>query len=241
MASQKGVTPMMDLGCRSVQWGTLPDFQCVVLSIICANEDIVPRACNVRNRIEGAALCARVLTDEGRMAVFGEWEQVRVEIMPEMKKLELFFEHEGEKCKLEVMFVDILASFSCCLGGVESNTILLQNIHLFNNIGSPSKALEHVQFLIDLFHAQVCHGNSAHKVHTLARCLSRQWSTERRQVHLESSKDPCLRSGAKEDDPLPGQSRKCSLRRPPARLGSSRRAWLIVFLTMNSAKGQLMA
>ncbi|WOL20353.1 hypothetical protein Cni_G29158 [Canna indica] len=60
------------------------------------------------------------------MAVFGEWEQVRVEIMPEMKKLELFFDHEGEKCKMEVMFVDILASFSCCLGGVESNTILLQ-------------------------------------------------------------------------------------------------------------------
>ncbi|WOL01183.1 hypothetical protein Cni_G09897 [Canna indica] len=108
---------------------------------------------NVWIRIEGAALYAGVLIGEGRMAVFGEWEQVRAEIMQERKKLELFFDHEREKYKLEVIFVDILASFSCCLGGVESNTILLQNfellqnIHLFSNIVSPSKAIEHECFV----------------------------------------------------------------------------------------------
>ncbi|WOK96399.1 hypothetical protein Cni_G05106 [Canna indica] len=115
-----------ELACLLADQGRLPDFQRARLSVIRANEDIVPRACNVRNRIEGAALYAGVLVGEGRIAVFGEWEQVRAEIMPERKKLELFFDHEGEKYKLEVMFVDILASFSCCLGGVESNTILLQ-------------------------------------------------------------------------------------------------------------------
>ncbi|WOL13767.1 sterol c-14 reductase [Canna indica] len=58
-----------------IKQGRLLDFQRADLSVICADEDIVPRACNVQNRIEGAALCAGVLVGEGRMAVFGEWEQ----------------------------------------------------------------------------------------------------------------------------------------------------------------------
>lgn len=40
--------------------------------------------------------------------------------------MELFVEYGGEKYKLEVMFVDILESFSCCLDGRESIMLQLQ-------------------------------------------------------------------------------------------------------------------
>lgn len=104
--------------------GRLPLFQHARLTVVPSHNDIVVRASEGQNRLEGAALHAGVLVSEGNMEVFEAWEQVRMEIMPERKKMELFVEYGGEKYKLEVMFVDILESFSCCLDGRES--IMLQ-------------------------------------------------------------------------------------------------------------------
>ncbi|CAL9201376.1 unnamed protein product, partial [Musa hybrid cultivar] len=112
--------------CLLAAEGRLPNFQRARLTITRSRDDIVARAAEERNRVEGAVLRAGVLVRENRMEVFGVWEGVRAEIMPERKKLELFVEQSGEKYKLEVMFGDIIASCGCCLDGSESNAILLQ-------------------------------------------------------------------------------------------------------------------
>ncbi|URE25805.1 RNA-dependent RNA polymerase [Musa troglodytarum] len=112
--------------CLLAAEGRLPNFQRARLSITRSRDDIVARAAEGRNRVEGAVLRAGVLVGENRMEVFGVWEGVRAEIMPERKKLELFVDQSGEKYKLEVMFGDIIASCGCCLDGSESNAILLQ-------------------------------------------------------------------------------------------------------------------
>ncbi|RWW28457.1 hypothetical protein GW17_00007073 [Ensete ventricosum] len=112
--------------CLLAAEGRLPNFQTARLTITRSRDDIVARAAEGRNRVEGAVLRAGVLVGENRMEVFGVWEGVRAEIMPEKKKLELLVDQSGEKYKLEVMFGDIIASCSCCLDGSESNAILLQ-------------------------------------------------------------------------------------------------------------------
>ncbi|XP_042467926.1 probable RNA-dependent RNA polymerase 2 [Zingiber officinale] len=106
--------------------GRLPLFQHARLTVSPSHNDIVVRASEGQNRLEAAALHAGVLVGEGHMEIFEAWEQVRVEIMPERKKLELFVDYGGEKYKLEVLFGDILESSSCCLDGRESILLQLQ-------------------------------------------------------------------------------------------------------------------
>ncbi|URE25807.1 RNA-dependent RNA polymerase [Musa troglodytarum] len=89
--------------CLLAAEGRLPNFQRARLSITRSRDDIVARAAEGRNRVEGAVLRAGVLVGENRMEVFGVWEGVRAEIMPERKKLELFVDQSGEKYKLEVI------------------------------------------------------------------------------------------------------------------------------------------
>ncbi|KAG1326983.1 RNA-dependent RNA polymerase 2 [Cocos nucifera] len=116
-----------DRACRLADCGDLPDFQGARLGVLRSKEDIIVRAAEARNRVEGATLHAGVLVTERCMEVFGYWDRVRAEIMPEREKLELFLEDGGVRYKLEVTFGDILATFGCRLSGRGTDAILLQS------------------------------------------------------------------------------------------------------------------
>ncbi|XP_008780950.1 probable RNA-dependent RNA polymerase 2 [Phoenix dactylifera] len=115
-----------DRACLLADRGHLPDFQRARLAVRRSNEDIIVRAAEARNRVEGAALHAGVLVSERCMEMFGSWDRVRAEIMPEREKLDIFMEDGGVRYKLEITFGDILATFGCRLAGRGTDAILLQ-------------------------------------------------------------------------------------------------------------------
>lgn len=115
-----------DRACLLADRGDLPDFQRARLGVLRSKEEIIVRAADTQNRVEDAALHAGVLVTERCMEVFGLWDRVRAEIMPEREKLELFLEDGGVRYKLEVMFGDILATFGCRLAARGTEAILLQ-------------------------------------------------------------------------------------------------------------------
>lgn len=76
------------------------------------------------------------LIAERTMEVLESWDMVRVEVIPERKKVLVFLEDGSRLYKLEIMFGDLLRCCGCFLGGKgkgsEQDSILLQVKILFS-------------------------------------------------------------------------------------------------------------
>ncbi|KAF6158078.1 hypothetical protein GIB67_014872, partial [Kingdonia uniflora] len=102
-------------------------FQNTHLSISPSYTEIIIRPIKAQNRIDACVLHVGVMVRDDCLSVVESWKDVKVEIMPERKKVEfLVVDGGGESYKLEFQFGDILASFGCCLNGEESNAVLLK-------------------------------------------------------------------------------------------------------------------
>ncbi|KAJ4801872.1 RNA-dependent RNA polymerase [Rhynchospora pubera] len=85
------------------------------LEIAISDDDIIHRASSSCNRLEDAELLLGNRLQEQTMEVIQSWDRVRVEIMPERYRIDIFLQHDGHKYKLEVYFHDIISSSGCKL------------------------------------------------------------------------------------------------------------------------------
>ncbi|KAL3835176.1 hypothetical protein ACJIZ3_009912 [Penstemon smallii] len=128
------------------------------LSLSHSLEDIITRPVDPGNRVEnggGLVLLAGVMVKSNCMGIVESWDGVKLWVMPERKKLELFVNVAKECYKLEVGFGDLLESRGCCLDGDGNNkvdAILLKLKHapkIFKKISGPDVAS---RFSTDRFH-----------------------------------------------------------------------------------------
>ncbi|KAG8378944.1 hypothetical protein BUALT_Bualt07G0037200 [Buddleja alternifolia] len=94
------------------------------LSISSSFNDIIVRPVDRRNRVEyggGSVLLAGVMVRSDCMGILESWDGVKMWIMPERKKVEMFVNHEGECYKLEVNFGDVWETNGCSLDGGDGN------------------------------------------------------------------------------------------------------------------------
>lgn len=83
-------------------------------------DDVINRPLDPRNRVEdgnGVTLFAGVMIRGDCLEMLEFWDCVKLWLVPERKRLELFLSHKGECYKLEVQFGDVLETCGCCLDG----------------------------------------------------------------------------------------------------------------------------
>jgi hypothetical protein len=86
--------------------------------------------------------------------VIQSWNGVRVEIMPERNRIDIFLQNDGHKYKLEVYFHDIISSCGCKLSTEDasdsSDAILLEVeiilCRIFNIIISQPSSISDSQY-----------------------------------------------------------------------------------------------
>ncbi|KAL2515792.1 RNA-dependent RNA polymerase 2 [Forsythia ovata] len=94
------------------------------LSLFLAFDDIISRPLEPRNRVgdgTGVVLFSGMMIRGDCFGILESWDGVKLWVVPERKKLELFLTHEGESYKLEVQFGDVLETYGCCLDGDKQN------------------------------------------------------------------------------------------------------------------------
>ncbi|KAF9626299.1 hypothetical protein IFM89_032148 [Coptis chinensis] len=101
-------------------------FQNTLLDITLSPIDIIPRPSVVSNRISEVVLHVGFMVEEDCLTVLEKWEDVKVEIMPDRKRVEFWVSEKGEVYKLEVQFEDILDTSVWYLDGEESNALLFK-------------------------------------------------------------------------------------------------------------------
>ncbi|CAI9757485.1 unnamed protein product [Fraxinus pennsylvanica] len=83
-------------------------------------DDVISRPLDPRNRVEdgnGVTLFAGVMIRGDCLGILEFWDCVKLWVVPERKRLELFLSHKEECYKLEVQFGDVLETCGCCLDG----------------------------------------------------------------------------------------------------------------------------
>lgn len=83
-------------------------------------DDVISRPLDPRNRVEdgnGVTLFAGVMIRGDCLGILEFWDCVKLWLVPERKRLEMFLSHKGECYKLEVQFGDVLETCGCCLDG----------------------------------------------------------------------------------------------------------------------------
>ncbi|XP_073148256.1 RNA-dependent RNA polymerase 2-like [Henckelia pumila] len=101
-------------------------------------EDIIIRPVDPNNRVEnagGLVLLAGIMSRRDCMGILESWDEVKLWVSPEKRRLEFFLKQNGECYKLEVGFGDVLETQGCCFGGNEQNAdaILLKENGFLNS------------------------------------------------------------------------------------------------------------
>ncbi|XP_073142058.1 RNA-dependent RNA polymerase 2 [Henckelia pumila] len=120
-------------------------------------EDIIIRPVDPNNRVEnagGLVLLAGIMSRRDCMGILESWDEVKLWVSPEKRRLEFFLKQNGECYKLEVGFGDVLETQGCCFGGNEQNAdaILLKLKHapkIFKRVSGPNVAS---RFSSDRYH-----------------------------------------------------------------------------------------
>ncbi|KAF5192763.1 RNA-dependent RNA polymerase [Thalictrum thalictroides] len=127
-------------------------FQNTQLEISPSLQDIIVRPNDVCNRSMIGDLHVGFLSKVDCLNVLETWENVKVEVLPERKRVEFWVSVSEETYKLEIQFDDILATSGWILEGEETNALLLQ-LHyapnIYRKVCGPSLASK---FSVDRYH-----------------------------------------------------------------------------------------
>ncbi|PIA62130.1 hypothetical protein AQUCO_00200258v1 [Aquilegia coerulea] len=127
-------------------------FQNTQLEILSSLNDIVVRPNDVCNRSMIGDLHVGYLSKEDSLNVIETWENVKVEVLPERKRVEFRVFVSGETYKLEIQFDDISTTSGWILEGEETNAVLLQLRYapkIYQKICGPGLASK---FSVDRYH-----------------------------------------------------------------------------------------
>ncbi|KAG8082288.1 hypothetical protein GUJ93_ZPchr0014g47075 [Zizania palustris] len=104
--------------------GRLPRFLGSLLSVSPAPVDLLPRSSDPSLRAVGARLVVGNRVAERVLEAADAWDNVRAEVIPGKRRVDLYLEHDSQRYKLEVLFEDMKDSLGCTLNGL--GAILLQ-------------------------------------------------------------------------------------------------------------------
>lgn len=131
--------------------GRLPPFLGSCLSVSPARADLLPRAPDLSLRAASASLILGNRVDERELEVAYSCDGVRAEVIPRMRRVDLYLKHDSQSYKLEVLFEDINECFGCHLDG--TGAILLQLTYAPRIHTAISGSTVKSRFTDDRFHA----------------------------------------------------------------------------------------